>query len=133
MAEKFEYKYEAPSFKEREEINNIRRQYLPENKEMSKMDRLRYLDNKVKSIPLIWSLSFGICGTLIFGVSMTFFLEWVTYWYVGIPFGIIGIVLIIIAYPIYKSVLNKFKIKYGKEIIDLSNELLNENEEQELK
>lgn len=123
---KFEYKYQAPTIEERREIDAIRSQYLPKDKELVKLDRLRSLDQKVKNTPLIYSLSFGVIGTLLFGTGMTFFLEWTTYWYYGIPFGIVGIILIILAYPIHKKVYKKMKDKYSEEIIALSNELLNE-------
>ena len=42
MSEKFEYKYEAPPIEERKEIDSIRRAYLPENKQMSKIKRTNY-------------------------------------------------------------------------------------------
>ena len=128
MSEKFEYKYEAPTIEERKEIDSIRRQYMPQDKSMTNIERLRSLDRKVKSIPQAISISIGVIGLLTFGLSMTFFLEWVNYWYVGIPCAIIGIALMAPAYFIHNKVLVKLKEKYGKEIIELSNELLNEEE-----
>lgn len=127
MSKKFEYKYSAPTMEERKEIDSIRSQYLPKEQVMTKIERLRYLDNKVKNTPLVWSLSFGIVGSLIFGLGLTFYLEWTSFWYVGIPFSIIGLILAIIAYPLYKKMLERYKSKYGKEIIELSNELLDED------
>lgn len=127
MSKKFEYKYSAPTMEERKEIDSIRSQYLPKEQVMTKIERLRYLDNKVKNTPLVWSLSFGVVGALIFGLGLTFYLEWTSFWYVGIPFSIIGLILAIIAYPLYKKMLEKYKSKYGKEIIELSNELLDED------
>ena len=129
MSKKFEYNYSAPTIEERKEIVSIRRQYLPTDKSMTKMDRLKYLDKKVKSASLMASLSFGIIGVLTFGLAMTFFLEWTKYWYIGIPSAIIGMILMILAYPVYVKVMNIGKNKYGKEIIELSNELLNEKED----
>lgn len=126
MSNKFEYNYTAPTIEERKEIDRIRNQYLPHDKTMNKMERLRYLDNKVKTLPMILSLSLGVIGLLLFGTGLTFFLEWFSYWYIGIPFGIIGVVLIALAYPIYKKVLDNQKSKYSAEIIELSNELLKE-------
>ena len=126
--EKFEYKYSAPTMEERREIDSIRSQYLPKDKSLTKIDQLRYLDNKVKSIPLIYSLSFGIVGILTFGLGLTFFLEWVNYWYAGIPISIVGVVLMLLAYPIFTKLTKRYKEKYGKQIIELSNELLNEEE-----
>ena len=124
MSEKFEYKYEAPTIEERKEIASIQRAYLPEEKRMSKLERLRYLDNKVKSIPMIYGLTFGVVGILLFGTGMTFFLEWTQFWYLGIPFSLIGLIPVVLAYPVYLRVLKKYKAKYGAEIIKISNELL---------
>ena len=129
MSKKFEYKYIAPTMEERKEIDSIRRQYLPKDKTITKMDRLRHLDKKVKSIPQAISISFGTVGLLTFGLAMTFFLEWTNYWYIGIPCAIIGIILMVLAYPINTKLLFRLKEKYGKEIVELSNELLNEESE----
>ena len=53
-------------------------------------------------------------------------LEWsILLW--GIVLMVIGSVPMALAYPVYKSVLNKGKAKYGDEILRLSEELLNEN------
>lgn len=127
MSNKFEYKYEAPSLEERKEIDSIRQQYLPKDKNVSKMEELRNLHNKVKNVPMIWGISLGVVGILFFGTSMTFFLEWSALWYCGIPFAIIGTILIALAYPVYKKIEQKYKDKYGKQILELSNELLNED------
>ena len=125
MSEKFEYKYSAPTQEERKEIESIVNLYAPKDEKSIKLDQLRKLDMKVKNYPLVVSLSLGVIGTLFFGVCLCFFLEWMNLWYVGIPFGIIGIVLISIAYPIYNNLFNKLKNKYGPIIIELSNEIMN--------
>lgn len=128
MAEKFEYKYSAPTQEERNEIDRIRRQYQPKDETITKMDRLRYLDNKVKAIPMIISLSIGIIGTLIFGLGLTFILEWN-----NIPLGVvlmvIGAAIMAIAYLSYSMSSKKLKSKYSKEILALSEELLNQENE----
>lgn len=126
MADKFEYKYSAPTQEERKEIDSIRTKYLPQQKTDSKLDRLRKLDQKVKSISESVGISLGVIGLLLFGTGMCFFLEWTNIWYIGIPFSIVGIVIISITYYIYKITLNKLKNKYKEEIIELSNELLSE-------
>lgn len=126
MADKFEYKYSAPTQEERKEIDSIRTKYLPQQKTDSKLDRLRKLDRKVKNISESVGISLGVIGLLLFGTGMCFFLEWTNIWYIGIPFSIVGIVIISITYYIYKITLNKLKNKYKEEIIELSNELLSE-------
>ena len=126
--EKFEYKYSAPTMEERREIDSIRSQYLPKDKSLTKMDQLRQLDRKVKNTPIIFALTFGVVGILTFGTGLTFFLEWTDLWYLGVPISIIGVVLMLVAYPLYAKLTQKYKEKYGKQIIELSNELLNEEE-----
>ena len=101
---------------------------MPKDNNQKKIDLLKSLDNKVKSIPMIFGLSFGVIGVLLFGTGLTFFLEWTNLFIIGIPFSLIGTIMMLLAYPIYKKVLNNLKNKYGKLIIDLSNELLNESE-----
>ena len=76
MAEKFEYKYNAPTQEERKEIDNILKDYLPEDSKESKINKLRTLDFKVKNYPIIYGLSLGIIGTLVFGTGLTCILEW---------------------------------------------------------
>ena len=126
MSEKFEYKYTAPTDQEKREIEAIKRQYVKVEEPTSKLERLRELDAKVKRTPTILALTLGIVGTLLFGTGMTFFLEWITLWYVGIPLSIIGLILISLAMPVYKKIKQKNIDKYRDEIIELSDSLLNE-------
>lgn len=129
MSEKFKYNYSAPTPEERQEIANIRSRYMPKGEREARLERLRKLDGKVKNIPIITSLTLGVFGSLLFGTAMTFFLEWVNYWYVGIPFGIVGIILALLAYPVHIKLTTKMVEKYKDEIVNLSNELLNETSE----
>ncbi len=126
MGEKFEYEYDALKIDEKEEIESIRSQYLPKSDRSIKLDRLKQLHNRVHNIPLIGGLSIGIIGTLLFGFGMCFFLVWNTSWWMwlGIIPGILGILLMLIAYPIYKRIKELLKRKYSKEILSLSDELL---------
>ena len=126
MSNQFNFKYTAPSQEERKEIDSIRRQYAPQEQTETKLERLRRLDSLVKNTAIIWSLVLGVFGCLIFGIGLTMVLEWsILLW--GIVLMVIGSVPMAIAYPVYKSVLNKGKAKYGDEILRLSEELLNEN------
>lgn len=128
MNDKFNYKYIAPTEEERKEIDSIRRQYAPQSQTESKLDRLRRLDSLVKNTAIIWSLVLGVLGTLIFGLGLTMILEWqILPW--GIVLMVIGSVPIAIAYPVYKTVLKKYKNRYGEEILRLSKELLNKSDE----
>ena len=125
MSEKFKFEYNAPTEQERREIESIKNQYLPKDEKNIKFEELKKLDNKVKNTPIAISISLGIIGSLIFGLGMTFFLEWVDLWLLGIPCAIIGLIIVILAYPLHIKISSKLKTKYKDEIINLSNELLN--------
>lgn len=122
--EGFKYSYTAPTVAERREIDGIRKQYLPPE-EKGGVERMRELDSKVKNLPMIISLTLGIIGILIFGTGFALVLEWkLMLW--GIIVSILGLVPIVLAYPVYSLLLNKNKQKYGKEILQLAEKLLNE-------
>ena len=123
--EKFAYSYTAPTEKERKEIAAIRRQYQPQTDTESKLKRLRALDKRVKDSATIAALCFGIVGCLIFGGGMALTLEAKNLSF-GIPVSIIGMIPMVLAYPMYNKVLCRSKKKYGGEIIKLSDELLSE-------
>ena len=128
MSNQFHFKYTAPTEEERKEIDSIRRQYVPQEKTETKMEKLRRLDALVKNTAIIWSLVLGVIGTLIFGLGLTMILEW-DIWLWGIVVMVVGSVSAALAYPVYKAVLQKYKNRYGAEILRLSEELLNENEQ----
>lgn len=123
--EKFNFTYSAPTKSEREEIEDIRKNYLPKAKENNKLIRLKKLDSIVKDIPMAISLSTGIIGTLIFGLGLTMILEWQIIVF-GVLVSILGIIPVALAYFAYKKLLNKLTEKHREEILKLSEELLNE-------
>ena len=125
MSNKFRLNYEAPTEQERKEIESIRAQYMPVD---SRIARIKSLDSKIKSMPTAISISIGVIGLLLFGLGMTFFLEWVHLWYCGIFPIVVGLVLIIVAYPVYNRSSMKMRTKYQDEILSLSNEVLKEDE-----
>ena len=121
----FEYRYVAPTASERLEIESIRDKYMKKGKSESKLEILRKLDNKVKNIPTAISLAIGIVGTLIFGLGIAMILEWsIIVW--GVVVGIIGLIPTLLAYPAYLKSYKFYKNKYSKEILNLSDELLND-------
>ena len=128
MSNQFNFKYTAPSTEERKEIDSIRRQYSPQEQGETKLEKLRRLDSLVKNTATVWGLVLGVIGTLIFGLGLTMILEW-NIWLWGIVLMVVGSIPIALAYPVYKSVLKKYKNRYGEEILRLSEELLNENEQ----
>ncbi len=115
--ETFEYSYSA---KQQEEIENIRKKYLPKTED--KMEQLRKLDKSVTQKGTILSLILGIVGALILGVGMSCCLEWEMY-VEGSLIGIVGIAILMTAYPVYKFVSNKEKERLAPKILRLSEEL----------
>lgn len=125
--EKFTYSYSVPTENEKKEIEEIKRRYQNETKEESDFTKLKKLDNKVKKLPSIISLTLGIVGILIFGLGLTMILEWkLLVW--GIIVTLVGCIPTVIAYPVYSFIFKLNKEKYGDEIIALSEKLLNEKE-----
>lgn len=123
--DKFDYTYSAPTENERREIESIKKQYAPATEKEDKLETLRKLNNRVNRPPTIVGLVVGIAGTLIMGLGMTMVLEWnLVAW--GTVVGILGVAVAAAAYPVYKAILKRNKKKYGRQIIDLSNELLNQ-------
>lgn len=103
---------------------------MPEGKTTGKYDELKKLDSKVQNPPMAVAISLGVIGLLTFGLGMTFFLEWKNLWICGIPFALIGAIIIAIAYPMYRLIYNKLQKKYKAKILEIANELLEEENEE---
>ena len=121
----FKFNYKAPTTAERREIEGIRNSYL---KPSDKLALLRKLDGKVKNLPMVIALTLGTIGLFVFGLGVTMVLEWgLLVW--GIIVGVFGLPFMIIAYPIYNIMVRYLKDKYSEEILKLSEELLNDENE----
>lgn len=117
--ETFEYTYSA---EQQEEIEKIRRKYMP--KEETKLDKLRKLDAAVTKPGTIVGLILGIVGILTMGGGMSCTLEGGPSLFVpGIIIGAIGILLMIVAYPIYKIITDKERERIAPQILALTEEL----------
>ena len=120
--EPFNYTYSAA---QQEEIKKIREKYSEPEKTEDKMERLRRLDKSVTKPGTIASLIVGIIGTLIMGTGMSMCMVGGGELFVpGILVGVVGIIGIIIAYPLYSAITKRQRKKLAPEIIRLSNELM---------
>lgn len=116
----FEYTYSA---KRQEEIEKIRNKYM--EKEEDKMEQLRKLDQSVERPGTIASLVVGVIGTLIMGTGMSMcIVQGGPFFVPGILIGMLGIAVLVLAYPVYKSMTKKQKEKLAPQILALSEELL---------
>ena len=126
--EGFEFTYSA---KEQEEIKRIRKKYATPVEEEDKMAQLRRLDAGVYSKATTAALVIGIIGALVMGLGMSIVmtdigaaLGTILAMIVGVGIGVIGIVLICLAYPMYTRTLKKEREKIAPEIIRLTDELM---------
>ena len=116
----FNYSY---STRVNKEVESIRRKYMP--KEESKLERLKRLDFRAQTAGVVESLCLGIIGLLVFGVGMCFFLEvfageaWLT-----ALLMVLGTLIMIPAYPLYKRISRRTKAELAPEIIRLSDEIV---------
>ena len=116
----FNYSYSAERNKE---VESIRNKYMP--REESKLERLKKLDSRVQGAGMIESLSIGIIGSLVFGIGMCFFLDvFAGAAWLSALFMIIGSLIMIPAYPIYRKIAQKTKAELTPEILRLSEEIM---------
>ena len=115
----FEFTYSA---KEQEEIEKIKRKYMP--KEEDKLETLRKLDRQVNQKGEIIALSLGIVGCLIMGGGMSMCMVWTDSLLIpGIVLGIAGMVVLGIAYPAYRKITEMEKERLAPQILALTEEL----------
>lgn len=128
--ETFSYTYSA---KEQEEIKTIRKKYVEEEHTEDKMSLLRRLDAAVTQKATTIALVFGVIGVLIMGIGMSLAMTEIgemigllgsMSMLVGILIGIVGIILVCMAYPVYNRVIRKERKKIAPKIIKLTDELM---------
>ena len=119
MNEGFHYSYSAET---QNEIEAIRRKYLPREEEEDKREQLRRLDAGVTTPGLIASMALGIASVLIFGVGMCCFLVWDRF----IPGALLcaaGAAGMLTAPRMYHRLVEKRKRQIAPEILRLTEEL----------
>ena len=119
MSENFEYSYSA---ERQSEIEAIRKKYLPQNEQESKLEQLRKLDASVGTPGLIASMALGIVSALVFGVGMCCFLVW-SLWVLGALLCVVGIIGMLVAPWLYRRLVEKRRREIAPEILRLSDEL----------
>jgi F0F1-type ATP synthase assembly protein I len=123
--EEFSFTYSA---QQQKEVEEIRKKYLP--KEEDKMEQLRRLHAIPTQKAQAASLAVGVIGALILGTGMSVCLTDIgaalgsLAMVIGILVGVVGMVLVALAYPLYNRVLKKNRDKIAPEILRLSDELL---------
>lgn len=128
--ETFRYTYSA---KEQTEIQNIRKKYETTTEQEDKMAQLRRLDASVTSKATTVALVIGVIGALVMGLGMSLAMSDLSEMLgihrdigmlLGIIIGVIGMVPVCLAYPLYNRTVKKEREKIAPEILRLTDELM---------
>ena len=111
-------------------VQKIRTQYT--EKEHTQLDALKELDAKVKRPANVFAYIFGSISAIIMGSGMSLVMtdigstigveDNIVF---GIVIGILGMLMAIINYPIYKKLLASRRKKYADQIMKLSEKIMN--------
>ena len=93
-------------------------------KDNSRVIALRKLDAKVKKPATVFALSFGMFACLCLSMKVIGGTDFLTF--SGVVIGILGFIGMGINYSIYKKLLEKRKMKYAFEIIELAKKISQE-------
>ena len=110
-------------------VQKIRTQYT--EREHTELDALKELDKKVKTPANAFAWTFGSVSALVMGAGMSLVMTDIAQviglsapMLPGIVIGIIGMIMAIGNYPIYKAMLGSRRKKYADEIIALSDRIM---------
>ena len=126
----FSYSYSA---REQEEIKRIRKKYAEDSArtDESSIERLRRLDASVTQKGTTVSLIVGTLGSMLMGSGMSLvmtdlgaLLPGMLSLFIGVAVGVVGIVGVALAYPIYKAITKKERERIAPEVLRISEELL---------
>lgn len=121
--ETFEYRYSA---KQQEEIRKIREKYIP--REENKMEQLRRLDASATKPGMIAAITLGTISMLILGIGMCCTMLWADRFFLpGVIIGIVGMVGMVLAYPLYNRITKRRRQELAPEIMRLTEELSQQN------
>ena len=115
-------------------VQKIRTQYT--EKEHTQLDELKALDAKVKRPANVFAYIFGSISAIIMGAGMSLVMTDIgsklgmsNTLVPGIVIGVVGLIMAIINYPIYKGSLTSRKKQYAGEILKLSEQIMNNGNE----
>ncbi len=110
-------------------VQKIRTQYT--EKEHTQLDELKKLDSKVKKPVNIFAYVFGSISALIMGSGMSLIMTDIgskigmeSTMTPGIVIAVVGMLMAIMNYPIYKGILNSRRKKYASKIIAISDRIM---------
>lgn len=114
-------------------VQKIRTQYMEKDTSEKNLDMLRELDAEVKRPANVFGYVFGSIGAIVMGAGMSLVMTDIGTQIgladampAGIVIGVIGMIMAIVNYPIYKSILSSRKEKYADRILSLSEKIISE-------
>ena len=123
--ETFHFTYSAA---QQAEVEKIRKKYVCE--EENKLEQLRRLDRSVYKKGKVCSTVLGTIGALVMGTGMSLAMTELGArigdlgMLVGIIVGVVGMVLVALAYPVYNYTVKKERERIAPEILRLTDELM---------
>ena len=114
-------------------VQKIRTQYMEKDSSEKNLDLLRELDAEVKHPANVFGYVFGSISAIIMGAGMSLVMTDIGQQLgisntmpLGIIIGVVGMLMAIATYPIYKNILASRKEKYADRILELSEKIMNE-------
>ena len=111
-------------------VEKIRTQYT--EKQHTELDQLKELDRRVTRPAVVFAYVYGAISTLIMGAGMSLVMTEIgtilglaDSLVPGIAIGIVGMVMALTTYPIYKAMLNARRKKFAPQIMELSERIMN--------
>ena len=111
-------------------VQKIRTQYT--EKQHTELDELRQLDAKVKKPANVFAYTYGSLSAIIMGAGMSLVMTDIGSYIglestmvPGIIVGVVGLLMALTTFPIYKRVLASRRKKYAGRILELSEKLMN--------
>ena len=110
-------------------VQKIRTQYT--EKQHTALDELKALDTKVKKPVHVFAYTYGSLSAIVMGSGMSLVMTEIgtmiglrATMVPGIVIGVVGMVMALTTYPIYKKMLNNRKKKFASQIMELSDRLM---------
>lgn len=110
-------------------VQKIRTQYT--EKQHTELDELKALDAKVKRPANVFAYTYGSVSAIIMGAGMSLVMTEIgeiiglaNAMVPGVIVGVVGMVMALCTYPIYKKILASRKKKYATEILKLSEKII---------
>ncbi|MBQ8494859.1 MAG: dihydropteridine reductase [Clostridia bacterium] len=112
-------------------VQKIRTQYT--EKQHTQLDALKELDAKVKRPANVFAYVFGSVAAIVMGSGMSLVMTELggmlgleNTMVPGVIVGVIGLVMALVNYPIFKGILARRRAKYAADIMALSDSILEE-------